>query len=512
MDNRIYFFDTTLRDGEQTPGVSLQTPEKVEIAQALVRLGLDVIEAGFPAASEGDFEAVATIAKEVRGCTIAALARSNENDVTKAAEALAGAERSRLHVFIATSDIHLEYKLKKTREEVLDIVKHILEFAKGKFDEIEFSAEDASRTDLDYLCRVFEVAIEGGASILNVPDTVGYMTPEEFGNRIRYIKEHTKGIEKAIISVHCHNDLGLANANTLAAIEAGARQVECTMNGLGERAGNVAIEEVVMAIKTRHDHYPFDVHIDTPLFTRTSKLVSKLCGVAVSLNKAIVGANAFAHESGIHQHGMLNNPTTYEIMTPASVGAEKTSIVLGKHSGRHAFEDHLVNLGFQLEEERVNELFIQFKTLADKKKQVYDEDIYALVMDTMHHEQAFHVVQHDYHSDQNGYVLASIRVLTPNGERMDAAVGDGPVDASFRAIERLVNTPFVLEDFQIRSVTVGKDALGEAVVKVNYNGRRFQGRGVSTDIVKSSVNAYINAVNAIYLAKELEQEFGNQEG
>ena len=243
--------------------------------------------------------------------------------MTKAAEALASAERSRLHVFIATSDIHLEYKLKKTREEVLAIVKHILEFAKGKFDEIEFSAEDASRTDLDYLCRVFEVAIEGGASILNVPDTVGYMTPEEFGNRIRYIKEHTKGIEKAIISVHCHNDLGLANANTLAAIEAGARQVECTMNGLGERAGNVAIEEVVMAIKTRHDHYPFDVHINTPLFTRTSKLVSKLCGVAVSPNKAIVGANAFAHESGIHQHGMLNNPTTYEIMTPASVGAEK---------------------------------------------------------------------------------------------------------------------------------------------------------------------------------------------
>ena len=356
------------------------------------------------------------------------------------------------------------------------------------------------------------MAIEGGASILNVPDTVGYMTPEEFGNRIRYIKEDTKGIERAIISVHCHNDLGLANANTLAAIEAGARQVECTMNGLGERAGNVAIEEVVMAIKTRHDHYPFDVHIDTPLFTRTSKLVSKLCGVAVSPNKAIVGANAFAHESGIHQHGMLNNPTTYEIMTPASVGAEKTSIVLGKHSGRHAFEDHLVNLGFQLEEERVNELFVQFKALADKKKQVYDEDIYALVMDTMHHEQAFHVVQHDYHSDQNGYVLASIRVLTPNGERMDAAVGDGPVDASFRAIERLVNTPFVLENFQIRSVTVGKDALGEAVVKVNYNGRRFQGRGISTDIVKSSVNAYINAVNAIYLAKELEQEFGNQEG
>ena len=511
--NRIYFFDTTLRDGEQTPGVALQTPEKVEIAKGLARLGIDVIEAGFPAASPGDFEAVQTIAREVKGATICALARANEKDVQKAIDALKDAERSRLHVFIAISELHMEYKLKMTRQEVLDKVKSVLAYAKGKVDEIEFSGEDAARSDLDFACQVFGVAIAGGATIINVPDTVGYMMPQEFASKIRYIKEHTPGIENAIISVHCHDDLGLANANSLAAIEAGARQVECTVNGLGERAGNVGIEEVVMSLKTRHDYFhDLQVNIDTKQFTKLSKLVSRLTGVAVPPNKAIVGSNAFAHESGIHQHGMLNNPTTYEIMTPASVGAEKTSIVLGKHSGRHAFEDHLVNLGFQLEEERVNELFVQFKALADKKKQVYDEDIYALVMDTMHHEQAFHVVQHDYHSDQNGYVLASIRVLTPSGERMDAAVGDGPVDASFRAIERLVNTPFVLEDFQIRSVTVGKDALGEAVVKVNYNGRRFQGRGVSTDIVKSSVNAYINAVNAIYLAKELEQEFGNQEG
>lgn len=511
MDNRIYFFDTTLRDGEQTPGVALHTQEKVEIAQALVKLGLDVIEAGFPAASPGDFEAVSAIANQVRGCTIAGLARANKGDIEKTAEALKGAERSRLHVFIATSDIHLEYKLKKTREEAIEIVREMLAFAKGKFDEIEFSAEDASRTDLDYLCRVFEVAIEGGASILNVPDTVGYMTPEEFGDRIRYIKEHTKGIENAIISVHCHNDLGLANANTLAALEAGARQVECTINGLGERAGNVAIEEVVMSIKTRHDKYPFDTAINTRLFTRTSKLVSKLSGVAVSPNKAVVGSNAFAHESGIHQHGMLNNPETYEIMTPESVGAEKTQIVLGKHSGKHAFEDHLERLGFQLEEERVTRLFAEFKELADKKKQIFDEDIIALVMDQLHHEAAYKVIQHDYESNEHGYAIASLRVETPEGIRQDAATGDGPVDASFRAIERVVDLPLTLEDYRIRAVTSGKDALGEAVVKVSYEGRRYQGRGISTDIIKSSVNAYLSAVNAIFLAKELEQGFTKED-
>ena len=350
--NRIIFFDTTLRDGEQTPGVALQVSEKVEIAQNLVRLGVDVIEAGFPAASPGDFKAVQTIAREVKGATICGLARANINDIQKVADALADAERSRLHCFIATSDIHLEYKLKMTRAEAIEKVKEVLAFAKGKFDEIEFSAEDASRTDMDYLCEVFGVAIAGGATTLNVPDTVGYMTPQEFADKIRYIKEHTPGIENAIISVHCHDDLGLANANTLAALQAGARQVECTINGLGERAGNVGIEEVVMSIKTRHDIYPFDVNIDTKRFTRTSKLVSRLTGVAVPPNKAIIGANAFAHESGIHQHGVLNNPGTYEIMTPESVGAEKSAIVLGKHSGKHAFADHLVTLGFVFDDEK----------------------------------------------------------------------------------------------------------------------------------------------------------------
>lgn len=321
--DRVYFFDTTLRDGEQSPGVSLQTPEKIEISQNLVRLGIDVIEAGFPAASPGDFEAVKKIVDEVRGITICGLARANKADIERTAEALKGAAHSRLHVFIATSDIHLEYKLKKTRAEVIEIVKDCLAFAAGKFDEIEFSAEDASRTDLDYLCEVFAVAIEGGATILNVPDTVGYMTPDEFAYKIRYIKEHVKGIDKAIISVHCHDDLGMANANTLAAIQAGARQVEGTINGLGERAGNVGIEEVVMALKTRADIYGVMTGIDTKQFTRVSKLVSKLTGMVVPPNKAIVGRNAFAHESGIHQHGMLNNPTTYEIMTPESVGLKK---------------------------------------------------------------------------------------------------------------------------------------------------------------------------------------------
>ena len=506
--NRVYFFDTTLRDGEQTPGVSLQTPEKIEIAKGLVRLGIDVIEAGFPAASPGDFEAVQTIAREVKGATICALARANEKDVQKAIDALKDAERSRLHVFIAISELHMEYKLKMTRQEVLDKVKSVLAYAKGKVDEIEFSGEDAARSDLDFACQVFGVAIAGGATIINVPDTVGYMNPNEFGDKIRYIKEHTPGIENAIISVHCHDDLGLANANTLAAIKAGARQVEGTINGLGERAGNVAIEEVVMALKTRHDYFgDLQVNIDTKQFTKVSKLVSRLTGVVVPPNKPIVGSNAFAHESGIHQHGMMSNPETYEIMTPESVGAEKTDLVLGKHSGRHAFADHLAKLGFQsFTEEKINDLFAKFKELADRKKQVYDDDIIALVVDNLHHKKAFELVAQYYKLGEKGYAYADVRLMTPEGEKADAAVGDGPVDASLKAVERVVGLPISLKDYQIRAITAGKDALGEATLKVEYNGRLYHGRGISTDIVKSSVNAYINAVNSVFLAMELEQQ------
>ena len=506
--NRVYFFDTTLRDGEQTPGVSLQTPEKIEIAKGLVRLGIDVIEAGFPAASPGDFDAVQTIAREVKGATICALARANEKDVQKAIDALKDAERSRLHVFIAISELHMEYKLKMTRQEVLDKVKSVLAYAKGKVDEIEFSGEDAARSDLDFACQVFGVAIAGGATIINVPDTVGYMNPNEFGDKIRYIKEHTPGIENAIISVHCHDDLGLANANTLAAIKAGARQVEGTINGLGERAGNVAIEEVVMALKTRHDYFgDLQVNIDTKQFTKVSKLVSRLTGVVVPPNKPIVGSNAFAHESGIHQHGMMSNPETYEIMTPESVGAEKTDLVLGKHSGRHAFADHLAKLGFQsFTEEKINDLFAKFKELADRKKQVYDDDIIALVVDNLHHKKAFELVAQYYKLGEKGYAYADVRLMTPEGEKADAAVGDGPVDASLKAVERVVGLPISLKDYQIRAITAGKDALGEATLKVEYNGRLYHGRGISTDIVKSSVNAYINAVNSVFLAMELEQE------
>ena len=506
--NRVYFFDTTLRDGEQTPGVSLQTPEKIEIAKGLVRLGIDVIEAGFPAASPGDFEAVQTIAREVKGATICALARANEKDVQKAIDALKDAERSRLHVFIAISELHMEYKLKMTCQEVLDKVKSVLAYAKGKVDEIEFSGEDAARSDLDFACQVFGVAIAGGATIINVPDTVGYMNPNEFGDKIRYIKEHTPGIENAIISVHCHDDLGLANANTLAAIKAGARQVEGTINGLGERAGNVAIEEVVMALKTRHDYFDdLQVNIDTKQFTKVSKLVSRLTGVVVPPNKPIVGSNAFAHESGIHQHGMMSNPETYEIMTPESVGAEKTDLVLGKHSGRHAFADHLTKLGFQsFTEEKINDLFGKFKELADRKKQVYDDDIVALVVDNLHHKKAFELVAQYYKLGEKGYAYADVRLMTPEGEKADAAVGDGPVDASLKAVERVVGLPISLKDYQIRAITAGKDALGEATLKVEYNGRLYHGRGISTDIVKSSVNAYINAVNSVFLAMELEQQ------
>lgn len=506
--NRVYFFDTTLRDGEQTPGVSLQTPEKIEIAKGLVRLGIDVIEAGFPAASPGDFDAVQTIAREVKGATICALARANEKDVQKAIDALKDAERSRLHVFIAISELHMEYKLKMTRQEVLDKVKSVLAYAKGKVDEIEFSGEDAARSDLDFACQVFGVAIAGGATIINVPDTVGYMNPNEFGDKICYIKEHTPGIENAIISVHCHDDLGLANANTLAAIKAGARQVEGTINGLGERAGNVAIEEVVMALKTRHDYFgDLEVNIDTKQFTKVSKLVSRLTGVVVPPNKPIVGSNAFAHESGIHQHGMMSNPETYEIMTPESVGAEKTDLVLGKHSGRHAFADHLAKLGFQsFTEEKINDLFGKFKELADRKKQVYDDDIVALVVDNLHHKKAFELVAQYYKLGEKGYAYADVRLMTPEGEKADAAVGDGPVDASLKAVERVVGLPISLKDYQIRAITAGKDALGEATLKVEYNGRLYHGRGISTDIVKSSVNAYINAVNSVFLAMELEQQ------
>ncbi|MDU3384482.1 MAG: 2-isopropylmalate synthase [Veillonella sp.] len=463
--NRVYFFDTTLRDGEQTPGVSLQTPEKIEIAKGLVRLGIDVIEAGFPAASPGDFEAVQTIAREVKGATICALARANEKDVQKAIDALKDAERSRLHVFIAISELHMEYKLKMTRQEVLDKVKSVLAYAKGKVDEIEFSGEDAARSDLDFACQVFGVAIAGGATIINVPDTVGYMNPNEFGDKIRYIKEHTSGIENAIISVHCHDDLGLANANTLAAIKAGARQVEGTINGLGERAGNVAIEEVVMALKTRHDYFDdLQVNIDTKQFTKVSKLVSRLTGVVVPPNKAIVGSNAFAHESGIHQHGMMST------------------------------------------EEKINDLFGKFKELADRKKQVYDDDIVALVVDNLHHKKAFELVAQYYKLGEKGYAYADVRLMTPEGEKADAAVGDGPVDASLKAVERVVGLPISLKDYQIRAITAGKDALGEATLKVEYNGRLYHGRGISTDIVKSSVNAYINAVNSVFLAMELEQQ------
>lgn len=507
--NTVYFFDTTLRDGEQTPGVSLHTPEKLEIAQALDRIGIDVIEAGFPAASPGDLEAVKNIAEMMQHTTVCGLARANKGDIDKVQEALKPAKRSRLHMFIATSDIHLEYKLKKTRQEVIDTVIECMAYAKGKFDEIEFSAEDASRTDLAYLCEVFSVAIAGGATILNVPDTVGYTTPIEYGNRIRYIKEHVKDIDKAIISVHCHDDLGMAVANTLAAIEAGARQVEGTINGLGERAGNASIEEVTMALATRHDYYQLETNIDTKQFCRISGIVSKLTGVMVPPNKAIVGKNAFAHESGIHQHGMLNNSATYEIMTPESVGADKTHIVLGKHSGRHAFESHVEDLGFTLTDEKLTELFVKFKTLADRKKEVFDDDIIALIMDGVEHKKAIEVIHHHYHSNESGYAYADLRLLTPEGIREDAAVGDGPVDATLKALERVVEIPIHLTEYSIRAVTEGKDALGETTVKLEHEGRLFHGRGISTDIITSSLNAFVNAVNSIYLAKELETEQEN---
>jgi len=498
MEKRIYIFDTTLRDGEQSPGVNLNVREKVEIASQLARLKVDVIEAGFPISSQGDFEAVKAVAEEVKGPVIAALARANKKDIDRAWEALKSAEKPRIHTFIATSDIHLKYKLNKTREEVLQLVQEAVRYAASFGAEVEFSAEDAFRTDLTYLCEVIEAAIEAGAGVINVPDTVGYSTPIEFGEFIASIKQKVKGIDKVILSVHCHNDLGLATANSLAAVAAGAQQVECTVNGIGERAGNTSMEEVVMALTTRKDYFGFTTGIKLDEIYRTSRLVSALTGMPVQPNKAIVGRNAFAHESGIHQHGVLKERTTYEIMNPATIGIKTDGIVLGKHSGRHAFKKRLEELGFELSEEEINKAFYRFKELADRKKKVTDEDIEA-------------IINHEVRVIPEKYKLENIQVYTGSsivptaavGIRVDgeviedAACGDGPVDAVFKAIEKVTGFHVELAHYSLNAVTGGKDAVGEVTVKVEYNGKLYMGRGISTDILEASARAYISAINRL---------------
>jgi 2-isopropylmalate synthase len=499
MGKKIYIFDTTLRDGEQTPGVSLNIDEKLEIARQLQVLGADVIEAGFPFASKGDFEAVKAIAQNIKGPIIAGLARTSKDDIDTAWEALKYAEKPRIHTFIATSDIHMEHKLKMKPEEVLERARTMVKYAKSLCPNVEFSAEDATRTRPEFLYKVLEAVIEAGADVLNIPDTVGYTTPGEYGAFIRGIKENVPNIDKAIISVHCHNDLGLAVANSLAAIENGAQQIECAVNGLGERAGNAALEEVVMAIKTRANNFNCYTDVVTEQITRTSSLVSHLTGVLIQNNKAIVGVNAFAHESGIHQHGVLNCRETYEIMTPESVGLKKNSIVLGKHSGRHAFEQRLKELGYDLGADKINEAFHKFKDLADKKKDISDEDIEALVkQEVFQVPETFNLEYIQFSSGTNIVSTSTVKVNYNGNAVEEAACGDGPVDATFKAIEKATGISIKLKEYFIKAVGSGKDALGEVTVKVEKDGKMYSAKGVSTDVVESSAKAFINAINKIH--------------
>lgn len=501
--DRLIIFDTTLRDGEQSPGASMNLAEKLEIARALRDLGVDVIEAGFPIASPGDFEAVRAIAREVEGPIICGLARCNDEDIDRAWEALKDAPRKRIHVFLATSAIHREYKLKMAKEEIVRRTVAGVQRARSYCDDVEFSPEDAARTELDFLAEVVEKAIEAGATTINIPDTVGYAVPTQYAAAIRYLKEHVRGIDEVVISVHCHNDLGLAVANSLAAVMEGARQVECTINGLGERAGNCSLEEVVMAVKTRNDYFKLQTHINTRRLYPTSRLVSNITGIQVQRNKAIVGQNAFAHEAGIHQHGMLMHHATYEIMRPEDVGFTKSNLVLGKHSGRHAFRERVKELGYHLDEDQLNRVFEEFKNLADKKKEVYDADIEALVERVIHRGAAMWTLEAFTCNAGSGTLpSAAVALWRQDGTIIrDAGVGDGPVDAVFRTIERITGIDVNLKDYHVRSVSKGEDALGEASVEAEYNGRTYRGRGLSTDILEASAQAFLEVINKIAMKR-----------
>ena len=503
MSKRIKIFDTTLRDGEQTPGVNLNIQEKLEIARQLEKLGVDVIEAGFAIASPGDFEAVKAVAEELKDTTVASLCRAIEKDIDRAWEAVKNAVSPRIHTFIATSDIHMQHKLKMSEDEVLERAVAMVKYAKKYCSDIEFSAEDAGRSRPAFLYKIFDAVIAAGATCLNVPDTVGYTTPEEFGGLIKGVMNHVKDIDKVDVSVHCHNDLGMAVANTLVALESGATQIECTINGLGERAGNAAMEEVVMALETRRNYYRFEHGIQTTQIYRTSKLVSSLTGVPVQPNKAVVGANAFAHESGIHQHGVLNEKSTYEIMTPESIGLSHNKMVLGKLSGRHAFEDRLKEMGYTLNRESIQKAFEKFKELADKKKVVLDDDIQALVEERVSQiPETYQLISFQTNSGNKLIATAMVELKREEDTLTEAATGDGPIDAAFNAIERAVGIGLMLENYTIRAVTGGKDALGEVTVKVSNDGEIFMGRGFSTDIIEASIKAYINAINRLMIQKQ----------
>ena len=502
--DRVIIFDTTLRDGEQAAGGMLNTQEKLGIARQLEKLGVDVIEAGFPVSSPGDFEAVKLIAQEVRKPVICALARAHPKDIDRAWEAIKEAAHSRIHVFLSASDIHRIHQLKKSRDEILHTSREMVARAKQYTDDVEFSPMDASRTEPKYIFQILEAVIDAGATTLNIPDTVGYAIHDEFGRLIEGIFQNVPNINQAVVSVHCHNDLGLAVANSLESVRQGARQIECTINGIGERAGNASLEEIVMAVKTRRDFFNLTTNINTAQIYKTSRLVSELTGFLVQPNKAIVGANAFAHESGVHQDGVIKMPITYEIMDPRTVGIPASSLVLGKLSGRHAFKERLAELGYSLSEEDFNRSFLAFKELADKKKRVTDRDIESLVAEEQR------TVSETYRLDRiqvscgdRGIPTASVRLRAPDGQILaDAALGTGPVDAVCKAINRLLGIPSELTEFTVKSVTEGIDAIGEVLIRIDSGGITYTGRGADTDIIVASAKAYINALNRLLAVKK----------
>ncbi|NLB54737.1 MAG: 2-isopropylmalate synthase [Lentisphaerae bacterium] len=502
--DKVCIFDTTLRDGEQCPGASMNHREKLEVAQQLARLNVDVIEAGFPIASPDDFRAVKAVAETVKGPRIAGLARSLEKDIIRCAEAVSPAEKPRIHVFLATSSIHRQFKLKKEKSEIIKQAAASIQFARTLINDIEFSPEDATRTEREFLAQVVEAAIDAGASTVNIPDTVGYAIPSEFGDLIAYLFDTVPNIGRAMINVHCHNDLGQATANSLAAIQNGARGIECTINGIGERAGNCALEELVMALKTRQDIFGVTTDIKTDELYKTSRLVSRLTGMTVQRNKAIVGANAFAHEAGIHQDGVLKERTTYEIMSPADIGIEGSELVLGKHSGRHAFKDRLEKMGVSLNHEEIESAYAKFIALADKKKTIYDDDILAIARGEMQDDAKIFVLDYLHVSTGTSAVpTATVRLKKGDKIIQDAATGDGPVDASLKTIDRICGVHGKLVDYAIQAVTVGKDALGEVTLRVAFGSQTLSSKAASTDIVQASTAAYLNCVNRyLFLASE----------
>jgi 2-isopropylmalate synthase len=504
---RVYIFDTTLRDGEQCPGASMNTEEKLKLALQLESLGVDIIEAGFPISSPGDYEAVTRIARAVRRSVVAGLARARRKDIEAAAKALKPARRGRIHTFISSSDIHLRHQFRMTRDEALQAAVDAVKLARRLSDDVEFSAMDASRSDADYLCRMIEEAIRHGARTVNIPDTVGYAVPDSFGRLIADLRERVPNIGKAVISVHCHNDLGLATANSIAAIQNGARQVECTVNGIGERAGNASMEEIVMTLRTRSDVFPFRTGIDTRQIYKTSRLVSSITGFLIQPNKAVVGANAFAHESGIHQDGLLKCQQTYEIMTPSSIGIPESKLVLGKHSGRHAFTRRLEDLGYRLAKPAIERLFGEFKELADKKKEVYDEDIEALVEEKVAVSADAYALTY-LHTSAGSSTLPTATLKLKRGEKevQEAATGDGPVDAVFNAIDRATGFKGKLENYTLKALTEGRDAQGEVMVTLALDGDEVHGRGVSTDIIEASAKAYLNGVNKLLMKHQRKSQ------